>query len=523
MNKVSVIVPNYNYARFLKRRLDSIAFQTVKPSEIVFLDDCSTDNSIEVAKELLPTYHIPYKIIANEVNQGVFKQWVKGIELVEHDLFWIAEADDYCELNFLETLLPAFDDEDVILSYCQSNYVLDDKVMRTHIDEINNHMDASRWKDSYVNNCLDEASNYLSAFSCIANASAVLLRKSTVPQNMISEIYKFQMAGDWYFFLQTLYSNPKKKINYVSLALNQWVQHTKSVWGDKNKVVTGVLQILQIYKSILEKYTVSDKGKDAIFNIISQYYIELENGERISEDLFQVVSLLNEKNKIKFLKKIIHDKITINTEISRLHSEICYRNNKIQQLTTNNHQLTTNNHQLSTNNHQLSTNNHQLTTELSTIHSSKGWRLLLLYYKISANLIPKGSIRRKTVVFFYNFNKSVLKLFWKSLKIGLRIIKIIVNVLRMLFFNPKELIKKIIIKIGKWFLSKPCLKKTLKKILMKYPTVYIKLKTIIEQDLAIVNLNVQAFPNDIEDLSSNAKKVYYRLERIFNINVNGDE
>ncbi|MEI7463631.1 MAG: glycosyltransferase family 2 protein, partial [Candidatus Taylorbacteria bacterium] len=71
MKSISVIVPNYNYARFLKRRLDSIANQTLRPDEIIFLDDCSTDNSLEVAKELLPQYEIPYRIITNETNQGV--------------------------------------------------------------------------------------------------------------------------------------------------------------------------------------------------------------------------------------------------------------------------------------------------------------------------------------------------------------------------------------------------------------------------------------------------------------------
>src|SRR5579863_7553321 len=125
MNKktLSVIVPNYNYAHFLKRRLDSIANQTIKPDEIIFLDDCSTDNSREVAEQLLKTYGIAYSIVVNETNQGVFFQWLKGIRLAKFDYIWIAEADDSCEPDLLDRLLSGFDDSDVVVSYCQSQII----------------------------------------------------------------------------------------------------------------------------------------------------------------------------------------------------------------------------------------------------------------------------------------------------------------------------------------------------------------------------------------------------------------
>ena len=46
--KVSVVVPNYNCAKFLVKRFKTIASQTYPPSEIIILDDCSTDNSISI-------------------------------------------------------------------------------------------------------------------------------------------------------------------------------------------------------------------------------------------------------------------------------------------------------------------------------------------------------------------------------------------------------------------------------------------------------------------------------------------
>ena len=49
--RVSVIVPNYNHAPYLRQRLDSIFNQTFQDFEVIILDDCSTDNSKEVIEE----------------------------------------------------------------------------------------------------------------------------------------------------------------------------------------------------------------------------------------------------------------------------------------------------------------------------------------------------------------------------------------------------------------------------------------------------------------------------------------
>ena len=45
---VSVVVPNYNHARYLQRRIDSILTQTYLDFELILLDDCSTDHSRDI-------------------------------------------------------------------------------------------------------------------------------------------------------------------------------------------------------------------------------------------------------------------------------------------------------------------------------------------------------------------------------------------------------------------------------------------------------------------------------------------
>ena len=47
---VSVIIPMYNSAKFITQTLESLAYQTMRDFEVVVVDDCSTDNSVEVVE-----------------------------------------------------------------------------------------------------------------------------------------------------------------------------------------------------------------------------------------------------------------------------------------------------------------------------------------------------------------------------------------------------------------------------------------------------------------------------------------
>ena len=109
---VSIIVPNYNHARYLKERLDSIYNQTYRHFEVILLDDCSTDGSVEVLKEYARKYPENTRLVANEHNSGkVFHQWNKGLELARGEFVWIAESDDFAEPDFLASCVEQLDQE----------------------------------------------------------------------------------------------------------------------------------------------------------------------------------------------------------------------------------------------------------------------------------------------------------------------------------------------------------------------------------------------------------------------------
>jgi glycosyltransferase involved in cell wall biosynthesis len=76
---VSIIVPNYNHEKFLKKRLDSIFNQTFQDFEVILMDDCSTDDSRIILSDYAKNSKVSHCIF-NESNSGnTFKQWVKGL------------------------------------------------------------------------------------------------------------------------------------------------------------------------------------------------------------------------------------------------------------------------------------------------------------------------------------------------------------------------------------------------------------------------------------------------------------
>src|SRR5665811_2252292 len=124
MPKVSVIVPNFNHAKYLLERLESIYGQTYGNTEVILLDDCSSDDSVAVLRDYAERY--PDKTICrfNEENSGgVFHQWKKGLELATGELVWIAESDDYCSANLLEELVRSFQNPAVMLAFARTEFV----------------------------------------------------------------------------------------------------------------------------------------------------------------------------------------------------------------------------------------------------------------------------------------------------------------------------------------------------------------------------------------------------------------
>ena len=225
--KVSVIVPNYNHERFLRKRLESILNQTYPLYELIFLDDASNDNSVHLAKEILKNASFPVKFYINKENSGnTFKQWYKGLCLSKGDYIWIAESDDYCEGTFLENVVKAFDDEEVVLSYSQSA-IVDSLGNIVHKDYLFYTNDISKdWEEDFKIDGILELWRSFYFKNVIPNASAVIFRKKKLrkifEENKVN-IFNFKVAGDYYIYVLLSFEG---KFAFKSEVLNYHRTHS---------------------------------------------------------------------------------------------------------------------------------------------------------------------------------------------------------------------------------------------------------------------------------------------------------
>ena len=99
--RVSVIIPNYNHARFLPRALNAFVRQSLPPAEIIVVNDGSTDNSLEVLTEFA-RQHPVIRVLNHDRNLGVVRSMNRGLELAGSDYVFFSAADDEVRPGLLE-------------------------------------------------------------------------------------------------------------------------------------------------------------------------------------------------------------------------------------------------------------------------------------------------------------------------------------------------------------------------------------------------------------------------------------
>ena len=214
--EISVIIPNFNHADYIKQRIDSVLNQTYQDFEVIILDDFSTDNSVDIIEQYRNHPKVS-KIIFNKINSGnTSKQWEKGINLAVGNFIWIAESDDYCEITLLEELVKnAINCDGCVVSFCQTIMFKDNQILW-------------RTDTKFVNECVigeDFLRNKMLLGNEICNASMCIFKRDTF-NKVDREIYNFKLSGDWIFWVQICLQG---KVAISGKYLNYFRKHPKDI------------------------------------------------------------------------------------------------------------------------------------------------------------------------------------------------------------------------------------------------------------------------------------------------------
>ena len=121
---VSILVANFNNGKYFKDCYESLLKQSFQDFEVIIVDDCSTDNSVEVIKQIVGDDYRCH-IYQNEVNSGVGYTKKRCIDLANGMLCAFVDPDDAIVPNALEVMVKAHEDPKLGLVY--SNFVFCDE------------------------------------------------------------------------------------------------------------------------------------------------------------------------------------------------------------------------------------------------------------------------------------------------------------------------------------------------------------------------------------------------------------
>ena len=110
--RLSIVVNMYNTAKYMPRCMETLLEQDIPQSEyeIILVDDCSPDNSLEMAKEYAAQYK-NVRVCAHEKNKGLAAARNTGIDAAKGEYLCFVDPDDYIEKNSIAALLKQMDEE----------------------------------------------------------------------------------------------------------------------------------------------------------------------------------------------------------------------------------------------------------------------------------------------------------------------------------------------------------------------------------------------------------------------------
>lgn len=229
---VSVIIPNYNHAPYLKERIDSVLNQTYQDFEVIILDDCSPDNSVEVIEQYRSNPHVSHILINEQNTRNTFIQWERGISMAKGRYIWIAESDDVAEPQLLETLIGQLEQHpDASVAFCHSRLIDADGAL---LSEQNTKNPAQPGQITIDDSCT--FLRHLLIFNYIYNASMAVFRRD-VYDRANPDYKQFRYCGDWHFWASVCAAG---RVIEVYDMLSRFRQHQRKVTEDSKKDVFHV-------------------------------------------------------------------------------------------------------------------------------------------------------------------------------------------------------------------------------------------------------------------------------------------
>jgi len=257
MIKVSVIIPAYNSEKFIRETVFSVLNQSLKPREILVIDDGSTDQTGKIVKDLGRRHKIIEYVYQN--NKGLSAARNTGIKKSQFQYIAFLDSDDVWKRNKLEKQVLVFQKTQFSklgLVYCDYNDISENgKVLKNYPSfKINKNVRGNVIK--YL----------LSGNKISGSGSGVLVKKECFEKvGLFDE--RLITAEDWEMWLRI---SKKFSIDYVDEMLVSIRRHSENISSNNEKMIIGISQLAVKHKYLLNEF----KFLSFFFNKLANEIIE---------------------------------------------------------------------------------------------------------------------------------------------------------------------------------------------------------------------------------------------------------
>jgi len=237
--KVSIITVCLNSVKTIEQAIQSVINQTYKNIEYIIIDGVSTDGTLDIISK----YESHITKWVSEKDKGLYDAMNKGIAMATGDIIGILNSDDWYELNALETVVQAFDDETGMV-YGTTEFVYND-----------------RYTCAVKNGSLKDL-----VYRMVTSHTAVFVKREVYQQIGVFDL-QYQLGAD-YDFLLRMYSNGirMKEIEPI-------LAHFR-VGGVSSKYV---VLLAEEWRNVARYHAEQQNDADAIKKIEDYYQVRLTN------------------------------------------------------------------------------------------------------------------------------------------------------------------------------------------------------------------------------------------------------
>jgi len=242
--KIGIIIPNYNYEHTIEKCLESICTQTYKNFEIIFVDDMSTDNSVEIARKVATKYFPDIVIRIKELQQ---KRLNGG-----------SRNEGYLHLS---------DDVDYIFCVDSDDWLYDNEVLEKINNKLQTQPDVlfcglAQYKNDKLTTCfIPQYKDKYEAIRGWSGVGKVIKKNLAIRQECLYNEGTLKEDKNQHCKI-CIYMNDFKLLQEPVYVWNQ--QNTKSVTTIREKVIWGTSTIRH-YADTLQ-LALSVKGKDPVID-----------------------------------------------------------------------------------------------------------------------------------------------------------------------------------------------------------------------------------------------------------------